>query len=263
MASKDFCSVLSEYCRELGSVRTLLETFKAIRTAEDGEEQPFEKLTALEVAQFHLALAFASSSLFFAYLKTQGYDVKAHPVSQDLLRVRQYMRKAASVIENGNPPKRSTVVDTAAAKRVVAFHTGSRAQSATSSSPGKSGGPPTASGSPGKAETSERKRRLPAGSPEREAHNSSGHEASPCARGGPRSPAARAPKDAEDTPCKEAAASISPSSLGCSAAERRQTDAKEGWEGGKNTKRSKTELERKGSSRKEWQGDARTRRKKP
>ncbi|KEP60817.1 UNVERIFIED_CONTAM: Sas10/Utp3/C1D family protein [Hammondia hammondi] len=268
MATKDFCTVLSDYRRELGSVRTLLESLRAVRTAEGGgEEQIFEQFTALEVAQFHLAVAFASSSLFFTYLKAQGYDVKAHPVSQDLLRVQQYMKKVAGIIEKGDPPQRSIVVDAAAAKRVVAFHTKTQTQGTACSSAGETQKPPVL-GSPEEHATSEKKRRLSSDSPGKDvAVPPTSREASR-KKSGSRCPGVRTPEVAGEslsTFCQDEAAPNSSSSQLRHSTEGQHADAeRERRLGGKPLKRSKAESERKGNSKIEaCQGDARPKRKKP
>ncbi|PFH31161.1 Sas10/Utp3/C1D family protein [Besnoitia besnoiti] len=211
MACSNFSSVLSNYRRELGSLRMWLEDFQAIRKANDSEEQGFQKLTALEVAQFQLAIAFASSSLFFTYLKTQGYDVKSHPVSQDLLRVQQYMRKVAAIVEQGDPPTRSTVVDSAAAKRVVAFHTRPRARDAACSSSAERNPEGAASEPATQPHASQRKRRLDADLRNSEVEVPHSGETSEAAVADQRAVAASADSDAAPDGEKEAGCSSSAS----------------------------------------------------
>nr|PIL96211.1 Sas10/Utp3/C1D family protein [Toxoplasma gondii COUG] len=268
MATKDFCTVLSDYRRELSSVRTLLESLRAVRTAEGGvEEQIFDTFTALEVAQFHLAVAFASSSLFFTYLKTQGYDVKAHPVSQDLLRVQQYMKKVAGIIEKGDPPKRSIVVDAAAAKRVVAFHTKTQTQGTGCGSAGETREPPDF-GSPEERAASEKKSRLSSDSPGKDVAGPPTSRQASGNKSGSRPPGVHTLEVAGEnvsTFCQDEAAPNSSSSQLRYSTDGRHADAERerGLEG-KRLKRSKAQSERKGNSKIEGcQGDARAKRKKP
>ncbi|PHJ21219.1 sas10 utp3 c1d family protein [Cystoisospora suis] len=131
MVSQEFLTVLSNYRSKLGGVRTFLEDLRILRKKNEDGEDLLENLTSLEVAQVQLALAFAASSLFFSYLKTEGFNVGTHPITQDLMRVQQYMRKVATVIEQGDPPRRTTMVNAAAAKRVVTFHTSKSSTSDT------------------------------------------------------------------------------------------------------------------------------------
>merc|ERR1719253_1428194 len=50
-------------------------------------------LPALEAAKLNIVGAFAINTLFYIFLKTQGVDPEAHPVKQQLDRVKKYFKK--------------------------------------------------------------------------------------------------------------------------------------------------------------------------
>ncbi|RZF36622.1 hypothetical protein LSTR_LSTR007325 [Laodelphax striatellus] len=59
--------------------------------------------------------SFTVTSLFWAYLKTQGVDPNEHPVKQELDRIKQYIAKSKVIHDRKFRPK----VDQGASKRFV------------------------------------------------------------------------------------------------------------------------------------------------
>ena len=59
-----------------------------------------EKHGPKEAAEVQLALAYAVNALFFAYLKTQGIDPQTHPVKEELVRVKGYMKKLKAAVKD-------------------------------------------------------------------------------------------------------------------------------------------------------------------
>ncbi|XP_075220346.1 ribosomal RNA processing 47 [Lycorma delicatula] len=64
---------------------------------------------------YDLFLAYASTSLFWTYLRTLGIDPHQHPVKQEVERIKSYMTKAKTVHDRHLRPK----IDQPASKRFV------------------------------------------------------------------------------------------------------------------------------------------------
>ncbi|CEM01869.1 unnamed protein product [Vitrella brassicaformis CCMP3155] len=79
------------------------------------------QLTSAECVQLDALLAYTITSVQFMLLRVKGIDPKAHPLQQELDRVKLYMKKVSS--KPALPQKRSMQVDSTAAKRIVSHYT--------------------------------------------------------------------------------------------------------------------------------------------
>eukprot|EP00039_Didymoeca_costata_P020517 m.341563 g.341563 ORF g.341563 m.341563 type:complete len:177 (-) comp20194_c0_seq1:32-562(-) len=71
----------------------------------------------LEAAELDLSFAFTINSLFWTYIRLSGDDPKDHPVSRELIRIKEYMKKVQTL---KSPPEEPNLrVDKSAAKRFV------------------------------------------------------------------------------------------------------------------------------------------------
>jgi len=89
---------------------------------ETGTKELASSLNPLENAKLNAAMAYATYSLFYMYMKVQGLDTESHPVSRELNRVKEYFHKLAEITDSQKGP--SIRVNQEAAKRVVAAGTG-------------------------------------------------------------------------------------------------------------------------------------------
>jgi exosome complex protein LRP1 len=76
-------------------------------------------LKALESCELNCSLAYAATSLFFMYLRTQGVDPTSHPVHQEIDRVQSYMKKLRSAVDAEKEDGQRLRVDSEAATRIV------------------------------------------------------------------------------------------------------------------------------------------------
>jgi len=106
-------------------VHNKLEAFDESLTDVEDVLKPFLKIPItdikekigdpLQIAKLDLMTAYATNSLFWAYLVTQGVNPKSHPIKDELLRIRGYINRA-QVLED---KKKMARIDTHAAKRFV------------------------------------------------------------------------------------------------------------------------------------------------
>ncbi|KAK5114670.1 hypothetical protein LTR62_002243 [Meristemomyces frigidus] len=75
------------------------------------------KLPLLDKAKLYVLATYAIESIIFSALRLNGVDAKAHPVFQELNRVKEYFGKIKTAETAGQ--KRSTVVDKDAAGRFI------------------------------------------------------------------------------------------------------------------------------------------------
>mmetsp|Transcript_12833 Transcript_12833/g.27975 ORF Transcript_12833/g.27975 Transcript_12833/m.27975 type:complete len:195 (-) Transcript_12833:1020-1604(-) len=61
---------------------------KAVREGEHGAGEGLDERDILNGASAHVAIAFAISSLFYVYLRTQGIDTNNHPIMDEIGRVK-------------------------------------------------------------------------------------------------------------------------------------------------------------------------------
>eukprot|EP01134_Creolimax_fragrantissima_P001237 CFRG1237T1 len=73
------------------------------------------KLTPEERAQLELAVAYATSSMFWMYLTTTGVDARTHPIKAELDRVKSYMAR----LKHATLPKNTSKLDKEAANRFI------------------------------------------------------------------------------------------------------------------------------------------------
>ncbi|KAK5679338.1 hypothetical protein LTS10_008153 [Elasticomyces elasticus] len=75
------------------------------------------KLPLLDKAKLYVLATYAIESILFSALRLNGVDAKAHPVFQELNRVKEYFAKIKTAENAGT--KRSTVVNKEAAGRFI------------------------------------------------------------------------------------------------------------------------------------------------
>lgn len=85
---------LSNYRAALGSVEQHLKPLLAKQTNE-----VLKELNGLEAAELHVALAYATGSLYFGSLQAKGMDPKEHPIMKELERIQLYFKKVKSEAE--------------------------------------------------------------------------------------------------------------------------------------------------------------------
>jgi nitrate reductase NapAB chaperone NapD len=80
-----------------------------------------EQLSDVEHAKLNVGLAYCLASLMYVSLRSKGRDISAHPVKDDIARIREYVSKLNEVgkSHSAQTKARTTYVDAAAAKRVV------------------------------------------------------------------------------------------------------------------------------------------------
>eukprot|EP01123_Difflugia_compressa_P014825 TRINITY_DN8042_c0_g1_i1.p1 TRINITY_DN8042_c0_g1~~TRINITY_DN8042_c0_g1_i1.p1 ORF type:complete len:235 (+),score=72.67 TRINITY_DN8042_c0_g1_i1:103-807(+) len=84
------------------------------------------KLTPLDGAKLNIAIAYATYTLFYMYLKTQGVSPATHPVTAEMQRVKHYLQKIKALTEPPQVPKTKINVD--ASRRIILAGTGIRSQ---------------------------------------------------------------------------------------------------------------------------------------
>lgn len=75
----------------------------------------YTNASASDRVKYDLFLAYATTSLFWAYLRTVGVDPREHPIKREVERIKNYMAKAKTVHDRHLRP----VVDQGASKRFV------------------------------------------------------------------------------------------------------------------------------------------------
>jgi hypothetical protein len=88
---------------KLDELKSQLSTFEDLITKITAKSDEIvnlsTELTDLESAKLHTALGFAVSSLYFVALNLQGKDASAHPIVDDITRIKLVVQKI-NQIEN-------------------------------------------------------------------------------------------------------------------------------------------------------------------
>jgi len=117
MSEKVNTKSLDNFDRALTCIKDYVAPLKG-----KSKEDILERVGRQEGAKLNTALAYSLCSLFYMYLKTQGVNVRNHPVRGQLVRVQEYFKKLKNVTE-GKPVDyigmRKMKVDQTAARRFV------------------------------------------------------------------------------------------------------------------------------------------------
>ncbi|KAI8854817.1 hypothetical protein BC829DRAFT_379731 [Chytridium lagenaria] len=110
----EFGSKAKEFVESISEVEEKLAPFLDATSGESFDSM-MTKLDPIDRARTYILLSYTINTLFFAYLRTEG-ATKGHPVRKELMRIKDYMDKAAKV---GGKDKPTTRIDQDAAKRFV------------------------------------------------------------------------------------------------------------------------------------------------
>ena len=97
MSGEGSQSVAQELEERIAALEATLGPF--LESGADGE------LGDEEVARLNIVLAYAMSSLFFMFLRTQGIATAGHPVKKELARIQGYMAKLKTASETARQKK--------------------------------------------------------------------------------------------------------------------------------------------------------------
>eukprot|EP00013_Stygamoeba_regulata_P004350 CAMPEP_0177633644 /NCGR_PEP_ID=MMETSP0447-20121125/2947_1 /TAXON_ID=0 /ORGANISM="Stygamoeba regulata, Strain BSH-02190019" /LENGTH=152 /DNA_ID=CAMNT_0019135317 /DNA_START=267 /DNA_END=721 /DNA_ORIENTATION=+ len=109
------------------SVVQNVENLKEVIGQIEGQLSPYfaisrsglnQKLSPLDDAKLSLLIAYALNTIFYLYLKTQGFNPATHPVKSELDRLKAYIKKF-QVLTEGKQEKPTMRVDVPAAGRFI------------------------------------------------------------------------------------------------------------------------------------------------
>ena len=89
----DFAEPVRNFEASLATIEAQVRRLQAAPWAELCKGLP-----PLEVARVHLMVAYAVSTLFYMYLKTQGLSPASHPVREELERVKARLHRLSTSI---------------------------------------------------------------------------------------------------------------------------------------------------------------------
>ncbi|XP_022206397.1 nuclear nucleic acid-binding protein C1D-like [Nilaparvata lugens] len=99
----------------INKLHTKVELLKEILEKSDSLNFDNDEDALAKKVSHDLFKSFTVTSLFYAYLKTQGIDPNEHPVKQELDRIKTYIAKSKVIHDRKFRPK----VDQGASKRFV------------------------------------------------------------------------------------------------------------------------------------------------